>query len=45
VHPAMASRVTAVPRKSLKVRPVIPARLQARIHADANACGGHGCPM
>src|SRR5215831_12547867 len=44
VHPASASRVTAVPRRSLKVTPTIPALAVAtenRIRAGADAAMGY----
>jgi hypothetical protein len=44
VHPAMASRVTAVPRKSLNVTPTIPAFVRAIDHDARNPCEVHGLP-
>jgi hypothetical protein len=37
VHPAMASRITAVARRSWNVTPTTPARI------DTGGCGGHRC--
>ena len=44
VHPASASRVTAVPRRSLNVTPNIPARLHAFRHEVRKPSGVQGFP-
>src|SRR5207253_219922 len=42
VHPASASRVTAVPRRSWNVRPTIPTAAQALRQLDRNPSSVHG---
>ena len=44
VHPANASRVTAVPLKSWNVTPTTPAFLQALPHDARNPSAVHGLP-
>ena len=44
VHPAMASLVTAVPRRSWNVRPTTPARLHALPHDARKPSDVHGAP-
>ena len=44
VHPTSASRVTAVPRRSLKVTPVTPAAACALRHDARNPSDVHGLP-
>src|SRR6516162_6010964 len=44
VHPAIANRVTAVPRKSWNVTPITAARLHALPHDARNPSGVHGFP-
>lgn len=44
VHPASARRVTAVPRRSLKVTPTMPAAAHAFRQEDRNPSGVHGSP-
>jgi len=44
VHPAMASRVTAVPRKSLNVTPTMPAFVRAIDQDARNPCEVPGLP-
>ena len=44
VQPARARRVTAVPRRSLKVTPAMPARLHALRHEVRKPSGIYGLP-
>src|SRR5262245_48293316 len=44
VHPVIARRVAAVPRRSLKVIPVMPAALQAMRQLARNPPDVHGLP-
>src|SRR5262245_61202129 len=44
VHPAIARRVTAVPRRSWNVRPTIPAAAHALPHEVRNPSDVHGLP-
>jgi hypothetical protein len=44
VHPTIASRVTAVPRKSWNVIPTMPAFLAAVLHDAWKPCDVHGRP-
>src|SRR5262245_6852819 len=44
VAPLIAARVTKVPRRSLKVMPVMPALLHALRHDDEKPCEVHGFP-
>ena len=45
VHPAIASRVTAVPRKSWNVTPTTPAALHALRHEARKPSAVHGLPL
>ena len=42
VQPAIASLVTAMPRRSLKVTPTMPAFLQAFLHEERKPSSVHG---
>ena len=44
VHPQIARRVTAVPRRSWNVTPTIPARLHAFAHDARKPSAVHGFP-
>ena len=44
VHPAIASRVTAVPRRSLNVTPTTPTDLHALPHEARKPSDVHGLP-